>query len=230
MPRALRPETTHLVFHTAAWPGDPSRDDIDRAHRDQGWAGIGYHYVIRKDGSVEVGEDERRKGAHCRDSGMNAKAVGVCFSGHHGDDFHSVTGEPWTAAQREAWHTLAADLCRRFQIPVDRVIGHREAGARKACPGDRIDCDAVRAELRTVLGGIVPRPTLRKGDDGAHVRALQEALALAGDYRAGIDGDFGPRTDRAVRALQTRIGLEADGVAGRCVWGALRAVAQALDA
>ena len=93
-----------------------------------------------------------------------------------------------------------------------------------------VDCDAVRADLRAVLGGVVPRPALRKGDDGAHVRALQEALALSGDYGGAIDGDFGPKSDRAVRAFQARIGLEVDGVAGRCVWAALRAVSQALGA
>ncbi len=42
----------YLIVHTAAWPGDPSAAEIDRA---RGWRGIGYHYVIRKDGTVEAG-------------------------------------------------------------------------------------------------------------------------------------------------------------------------------
>lgn len=63
---------------------------------------------------------------------------------------------------------------------------------------------------------------LRRGDSGAEVRRLQEALAAAGfGPRGGADGDFGPATDKALRAFQARHDLVADGIAGPKTWEAL---------
>lgn len=220
-----RSRTTHLLFHTAAWPGDPSAAEIDRAHRQRGFSSIGYHLVIRKDGTVETGRPIDAVGAHCRDGGMNPVSIGVCFSGHHGDDYHNVRGEEWTEAQRRSWLAVASDLCRRYRIPVRNVIGHKEAGAKKACPGDRIDCEAVRRELAAHLGAHAaraPLPVIGKGDTGPAVEALQRALRDAREYRGNIDGDFGPLTDRALRAFQARHRLRTDGIAGPNVWRTLQ--------
>ena len=226
MSRRLRPQTSHIIFHTAAWPGDPNVNDIDRAHRQQGWAGIGYHKVIRKDGTVEDGEALDRKGAHCRDQGMNSKSVGVCFSGHHGDDYHGERGEPWSAPQREKGIALLADLCERYGVPVRNVIGHRETGARKACPGDRVDCievrDLVADELERRGRSVSPPALIRRGDRGRDVTLLQRALRdRGGHYRGLIDGDFGPMTEAAVRSFQSDAGLDVDGVVGPATRGAL---------
>jgi len=235
---ARRKRTTHIVFHTAAAAGDPSAADIDRWHKARGWKGIGYHYVIRKDGTVEEGRDVDEVGAHCRDGGHNRDSVGVVFSGHHGDDYHGVRGEEWTDAQRAAWHELAASLVDRYDVPIEHVVGHREAGAKKACPGDRVDVDAVRRDLARHMatrgdGADVsadtsaasasprPRPLLRRGDRGRDVGDLQRALKTAGLYGGKIDGDFGPVTERALRAFQSSRGLDVDGLAGPATWAAI---------
>ena len=63
-------------------------------------------------------------------------------------------------------------------------------------------------------------PTLKNGAKGNAVTRLQRALARAG-YKVAADGDFGPATDRAVRAFQAAHGLAADGIAGPATWGAL---------
>lgn len=65
-------------------------------------------------------------------------------------------------------------------------------------------------------------PTLRAGDRGDAVRALQHALATLGDGLA-VDGDFGPDTARAVRAFQSRAGLVVDGIVGPATKAALAA-------
>lgn len=220
MPR--RSQTTHIVVHTAAWPGDPSVAEIDRAHRARGFARVGYHYVIRKGGAVEVGRNEMAVGAHCADGGMNHRSVGVCFSGHH-------NLEPWTHEQRAAWLDLAARLVRRFAVPVENVIGHREAGARKDCPGTQVDMGSVRRELASHLhleaardgAPAVGRGLLRRGSRGPLVAVLQRALRTLRHYHGAVDGEYGPRTERAVRVLQSLAGLSVDGVAGPATWGAL---------
>jgi Putative peptidoglycan binding domain len=63
--------------------------------------------------------------------------------------------------------------------------------------------------------GVLPVDvTLRPGDSGDNVIALQEALSQAGYDPGAIDGDYGPATTQAVAAFQTAEGLSTDGVAG----------------
>ncbi|BAZ29371.1 peptidoglycan-binding domain 1 protein [Cylindrospermum sp. NIES-4074] len=64
-------------------------------------------------------------------------------------------------------------------------------------------------------------PILRLGMRGADVVKLQQQLQRLGFIKGGIDGDFGATTDAAVKAAQTRYGLEADGVVGGSTWEAL---------
>lgn len=137
-----RPVTEYIVIHTAAWPGDPSIHDIRRVHVDErGWEDVGYHYLVRKDGTVECGRHESLKGAHCRNMGMNSKAIGICLSGHH--DREDMTG-----AQRKALYGLCRNIMRAHSIPAEKVIGHRESGAHKSCPGEMIDMDFLRQNLK----------------------------------------------------------------------------------
>lgn len=56
-----------IIIHCSATQAgmDFSAKDIDRWHRAQGMNEIGYHYVVRLDGSVEPGREVARMGAHC---------------------------------------------------------------------------------------------------------------------------------------------------------------------
>lgn len=104
---------------------------IDRWHRDKGWAGIGYHFVIRRDGTLEPGRDLGLRGAHVE--GHNHEAVGVCLAG--GTD-GTPTNKPqanFTAAQMKALGTLLRSL--RAVFPKAAVQGHRDfPNVPKACP------------------------------------------------------------------------------------------------
>ena len=67
------------------------------------------------------------------------------------------------------------------------------------------------------------RKTLRRGDIGQDVTALQLALLAAGySLRVyGADGEFGTETENAVKAFQQANGLTVDGIAGAKTWTAL---------
>jgi hypothetical protein len=67
----------------------------------------------------------------------------------------------------------------------------------------------------------VPAPTLRRGDAGAEVLALQQQLDALGYWLGTPDGSFGGLTEQAVYALQGVAGLERDGVVGRTTRAAL---------
>jgi peptidoglycan hydrolase-like protein with peptidoglycan-binding domain len=66
-------------------------------------------------------------------------------------------------------------------------------------------------------------PELRRGSDGEWVSYLQGLLQDAGHSPGAIDGDFGPRTEAAVRAYQEANGLGADGIVGPPTWASLTA-------
>jgi len=64
-------------------------------------------------------------------------------------------------------------------------------------------------------------PILRPGMRGSQVVKLQEKLSNLGFLKTGVDGDFGPLTEKAVKAFQKSKGLEADGVVGGATWNLL---------
>lgn len=108
-----------LVFHTAGTPdgADTSAAAIHRYHRrEKGWAGIGYHFVIRKDGTIETGRSLTKQGAHV--AGLNDRSLAVAFSGN-GDIY------PLTEEQIKSGLDLGSRLCRLYMIDVEDVIGHR---------------------------------------------------------------------------------------------------------
>ncbi|MCP3104051.1 peptidoglycan-binding protein [Myxococcus sp. K15C18031901] len=66
-------------------------------------------------------------------------------------------------------------------------------------------------------------PTVREGAKGATVTDLQKRLAAAGFNPGPVDGLFGPKTEKAVKAFQKAKGLAQDGIVGPKTWGALKA-------
>lgn len=118
-----------IIIHCSATPEGKffTVADIDRWHRDRGWQGIGYHYVIYLDGSTHKGRPEETIGAHC--SGQNAHSIGICYIG--GLDASGKAKDTRTPAQKKALHELVSDLKTRY--PAATVHGHNEF-ANKDCP------------------------------------------------------------------------------------------------
>jgi len=119
-----------IIVHCSATPAgrDVSATQIDTCHRARGFNQIGYHFVIRLDGSVEIGRPLEIVGAHCK--GHNASSIGVCYIG--GLDPDTMTpADTRTPQQRRALRKLLADLHARF--PGSKIFSHRDF-APKACP------------------------------------------------------------------------------------------------
>tara|TARA_R110000868_G_scaffold266298_1_gene525363 strand:- start:361 stop:801 length:441 start_codon:yes stop_codon:yes gene_type:complete len=129
----IRASTSFIVIHCAATR--PSQDvgaaDIRKWHKAKGWADIGYHWVIRRNGKVEKGRAENLVGAH--EPTRNRNSVGICLVGGVNEkDFtkaeNNFTPEQWTALEK-----LVKDVQTRY--PKTKVMGHRDCpGVRKACP------------------------------------------------------------------------------------------------
>ena len=119
-----------IIVHCSATPeGKPfTVADIDRWHRQRGFAQIGYHYVIYLDGSVHTGRPLSQVGAHCQ--GHNTNSIGICYiGGMTADNKHPK--DTRTEAQKQSLIALLRQL--RAQFPNAVIHGHRDYAA-KACP------------------------------------------------------------------------------------------------
>ena len=134
-----------IVHHLEAEGINWTVDMIHQMHiNERGWAGIGYHFYIRLDGSVYRGRPPEAIGAHCQ--GCNLNTLGIAFEG----DYGKRTEMP--SAQFNAWCELKKYLTTIYgNLP---VYGHREKGSSE-CPGRYFPLDEVKTvgqKDRTKLG------------------------------------------------------------------------------
>lgn len=127
-----------IIIHCSATKVDQPfiAKDIDKWHKQRGWKGIGYHYVILLDGTVESGRPEAEIGAHTL--GQNANSVGICYIG--GLDSAGKPKDTRTDQQKKTLKNLVSELLKKY--PGSTVHGHNEF-ANKACP-----CFDVKKEFR----------------------------------------------------------------------------------
>lgn len=128
-----REKTDHIVVHCAASTAkmDIGRDDIDRWHRARGWFTIGYHYVIRRNGTLEKGRPEDVVGAHVLNH--NSNTIGICLAGGLADD-KKTPEDNFTEAQYITLESLLKELKGRY--PKATIMGHSDFPEHRtrACP------------------------------------------------------------------------------------------------
>lgn len=112
-----------IVLHHSGVKVLQSVETIHNYHKNKGWAGIGYHFYVRKDGSVYRGRPENMAGAHC--PGVNSISLGICAEG----DFEQ---EIMNDVQKNAIVELIKDIKLRYNIKW--IKGHREILSTN-CPG-----------------------------------------------------------------------------------------------
>ena len=118
-----------IIIHcSATTPGmDIGVDEIRRWHMDRGWDDVGYHRIIRRDGTLENGRPIDVIGAHAL--GQNTDSIGVCLIG--GVDYRQDPDCNYTAAQ---WTILEAEVSMlQVEYGPLTVHGHREF-SDKDCP------------------------------------------------------------------------------------------------
>ncbi len=120
-----------IIIHCSATrEGDDSvdKETIDGWHKQKGWNGIGYHFVILIDGTIENGRSIETTGAHTR--GYNSKSWGVCYIGGVEKD-GKTPKDTRTEAQKDSFDRLLYFL--KLLAPQATIHGHNEFSA-KACP------------------------------------------------------------------------------------------------
>jgi N-acetylmuramoyl-L-alanine amidase len=133
----FRPWKYILVHHSATDSGNMAL--FDKQHRQKGWRGVGYDFVIdngtsgTRDGRIEVSHRwmDQMVGSHCKSpkNEMNKYGIGICLVG----DF---TKKGPSQAQLQSLVNLIRYLQLNFRIPGRRVFGHSDApNAATECPG-----------------------------------------------------------------------------------------------
>lgn len=121
---------TLLIIHcSAVMPFQTSSvEQINQWHLAKGWSnGCGYHYVIRRDGSIEKGRPEEMVGAHCLNH--NRHSIGICYEG--GIDAQGNHTDTRTDAQKKSMRELLVDLTERY--PNALIVSHNTF-SNKDCP------------------------------------------------------------------------------------------------
>ena len=242
--RSLRSgKPTGIVLHHAA-ASSASVETVHSWHRGNGWAGIGYHFYVRKDGKIYRGRPENWIGAHT--VGKN-DAIGICAEGH-------FDKETMSSAQKNAIVSVLQYLYEKYGVL--SVTRHKDWDAT-ACPGKNYPFDAIVAVSKaSAVKPTVPssqnrvlafqkaaladgvrlpkygadgkwgdetadaaQQLLANGSQGVRVQLLQTWLG-----GIDVDGIFGDETEKAVKAYQRKKDLAVDGVVGEETWKSLLGV------
>lgn len=127
----VRARTDYLVIHASATPPtlDIGAAEIRQWHLQKGWSDCGYHFVIRRNGKVELGRPENLVGSHV--AGRNSNSLGICLVG--GTDARQRPQNNFTAEQWASLQTLLMRLTQKY--PRATILGHRDfPKVAKACP------------------------------------------------------------------------------------------------
>ncbi len=227
-----RDETKYLFFHHSVKDGTVQQ--IHAAHLSLGWSGIGYHFYVRKDGSIWRGRPLDSAGAHA--DGYNYNSIAVCAEGN-------FEREQMSEIQKRSVTLTAAYVWEKFPGLLDKK--HKDVNYT-ACPGRYFPYNEIVSGAKLLLAEpATPRapasatpqatgsenciefPDLVRGTSGSLVESMQVLLIHKHKKscgRWGADGSFGAATHRALNSFQNGNNLPADGICDIAVWRKLLGV------
>ena len=134
-----RKATKRIIIHHAA-AADADAKTIHKWHVNRGWSGIGYHFVVLKNGSIERGRPVQTIGAHC--TGENSDSIGICFEG----DFEK---EKMPDKQIKAGQELLSYLYKKYGLDKSHVRKHKDLMAT-SCPGKNFPYNKIISQKQPV--------------------------------------------------------------------------------
>lgn len=201
---SIRNSTERIILHHAA-ASQCSADDIDKWHKQKDYSCIGYHFFIKKNGTIYRGRQENAIGAHAYQNNYNS--IGICFEG----DFEK---EQMTDAQVEAGKELVAYLKNKYNI--SKVQKHKDVN-NTSCPGKKFRFDEIaNSTVKNVNTSVEVKKEAR-----GNVATIQSTLNNRYGFNIAVDNVYGNETKKAlIKALQTELNkqynknLNVDGIFG----------------
>ncbi len=205
--------------------------DINWWHIQRGYSCIGYHYLVRKDGSIYKGREDNVIGAHAK--GYNSTSIGVCFEGRY-------SKEIMPQAQIKAGMELVEYLKQKYNIK--KVLKHKDVNSTD-CPGSLFPFDEIVGQAKENLvlsfqmaayadGFKFPKYGC-DGQYGSETESIMKQCVvkrrLIHKYKNATklvqrllnvdqDGKCGPITSQAIKEFQQRNRLDVDGAVGPQTW------------
>ena len=214
-----RTKTERIILHHAD-ATTCTAEDIHRWHLNNGWSGAGYHFLVRKDGSIYRLRPEDKVGAHAY--GSNYNSIGICFEGKYME-------EDMPEVQKQAGKELVAYLKNKYNITT--VQAHRDVCSTD-CPGSKFPFDEIaNSEVENVEEPSQTNENTQNDifNDGLVncIYDIQEWLKNKYEYNLELDNIFGPETKKyLVMALQHELNvqfgaaLSEDGIFGNNTYNA----------
>ena len=198
-----------IILHNSGVTVLQTVETIHNYHKNtKGWAGIGYHFYVRKDGTIYEGRPVEHVGAHATNN--NSNSIGVCFEGNFNE-------ETMNDAQKKAGQELVAYLKATYNIST--VQAHRDVN-NTDCPGANFPFNEI-ANTTAVENPTAEIKPVQPASGDETIRKIQQTLNQR--YNVGLDEDgyYGPKTKEGlVKGLQTELnnqygkGLNVDGIFG----------------
>lgn len=144
-----------IVVHCSDSPDDNYKVDVNTIRgwhmNERGFKDVGYHFVITRDGTIQVGRKENGDlvlagdeiGAHT--VGYNSKSIGICWVGRD-----RIAPEQY----RSLVYWLAVQV-KHYGLTIGKIYGHGELNHDKTCP--RLKMGEVRADVEKFIqkGGVI---------------------------------------------------------------------------
>lgn len=242
-----RTKTEKIVLHHAA-ASSCTVEDIHRWHLANGWSGIGYHYFVRKDGNIYRGRPEDTVGAHAY--GANSNSIGICFEGNFETETmpedQKIAGSQLVADLLKRYgltkscvikhKDVNATACPGKNFPFDEIVSGTYADTPEPVKAKNAVLEWQRAAVAdgyafpkygadgfwgSECETVAKRAVCKKGIPYRNknlVRIIQAAVGFTGK---DVDGKFGAKTEKTVKAFQKDHGLTTDGIVGLNTWKAI---------
>ncbi len=179
-------------------------EDIHRWHLNRGWAGAGYHFLVRKDGTIYRLRPEDAVGAHAY--GSNYDSIGICAEGKYNE-------EEMPEAQKQAIIELIKYLEIKYNI--NTIQKHKDVCAT-SCPGNNYPFEEI------VNGKVINKEVKQEETKTiGKIATIQNYVNEKYGFNIAVDNIYGNETKKAlVKALQIELnqqynkGLAVDGIFG----------------
>lgn len=162
-----------------------SIQDVHQWHLENGWAGCGYHFLVRKNGDIYRGRPEDAIGSHC--PGMNSHSIGICAEGDY-------MTETMPAVQKQSLIDLGIYIKNKYGIK--NVYGHEEC-YETSCPGTNYPLQDIKT---SIING--QDSTVKPSDA---IKALQYDLNLDYNAKLVVTGIDNASTEATLKGIQNII-------------------------
>lgn len=183
---SIRNFTERIILHHAA-ASQCSVDDIDKWHKQKDYSCIGYHFFIKKNGTIYRGRQENAIGAHAYQNNYNS--IGICFEG----DFEK---EQMTDTQVEAGKELVAYLKNKYNI--SKVQKHSDV-CSTSCPGKNFRFDEIANSTVKNVNTFVEVKNEVKGN----VATIQSTLNNKYGLNIAVDNIYRKRNKESINKSTT---------------------------